>query len=130
VSCGLHDVTNLESAGIPAILMCTKGFIRSVDEQLAVFNFSSYRPVFVEHPIGSLNPEQARERGRQSVAAIVDILLAQKNEESNTTTNILKNAQTTKLEMDVLTLSPTQFERSPNSVLSNNRDESEDQCHT
>jgi hypothetical protein len=72
----LHDGIELEKRGVPTAVICTDEFIASAKAQAAICGNPLYPFVVVPRPIGSLTLEDLRERAREAMPQIVDILIA------------------------------------------------------
>jgi len=57
VSCGSHDVVNLESRGIPAVLVGTEPFHHEATEQVRVLGMPDITMIELPHPIQPLPTE-------------------------------------------------------------------------
>jgi len=58
----LHDGISFEQLGKPALVICTKPFIATAKNIARVLNLPDYPFAVVDHPLGSLTPEQVRQR--------------------------------------------------------------------
>jgi hypothetical protein len=67
-------MAELERRGIPTVTVCTAGFLNAGAEKAAMQGMPELRIVGVPYPFGSLTPDQAAQRGRDAVEAIVAAL--------------------------------------------------------
>ncbi|MBI4233637.1 MAG: hypothetical protein HY686_04265 [Chloroflexi bacterium] len=74
----MHDGITLEKRGIPTAVICTEPFISSAKAMAQLGGIPDYPYAVVQHPIGSLTPEGLRERARQALPQVLELLLAQK----------------------------------------------------
>lgn len=66
----------LEALGVPAIAICTEPFISGAKAMANLGSMPDYPFAVVQHPIGSLTPEQIRERAIEAAPQVVRSLLA------------------------------------------------------
>jgi len=66
----------LEALGVPAIAICTFPFESGAKAIAALGGMADYPFAMVQHPIGSLTPEQIRERAVEAAPQVVSSLLA------------------------------------------------------
>ena len=72
----MHDGIELEKRGVPAAVICTEPFINSAKAMSKLGGIPDYPFVVLPHPLGSLTPEQLRERAVQAAPDVLSILLA------------------------------------------------------
>lgn len=72
----MHDGLTLEKRGIPTAVICTEPFITSAEAMKRLLGAPEYPYVVVPHPIGSLTPEQLRERARLALPKVLQLLVA------------------------------------------------------
>lgn len=68
----------LEALGVPAIAICTVPFESGAKAMAALGGMPDYPFAMVQHPIGSLTPEQIRERAVEAAPQVIQSLLARK----------------------------------------------------
>jgi hypothetical protein len=68
------DGTVFEKRGIPAATIVTDSFFASADAMARSRGFPGYRYAAIPHPLSRLTPEQVKERARQVLPQILDIL--------------------------------------------------------
>jgi hypothetical protein len=66
----------LEGLGVPAIAICTVPFESGAKAIAALGSMPDYPFALVQHPIGSLTPEQIRERAVEAAPQVIQSLLA------------------------------------------------------
>lgn len=66
----------LEALGIPAIAICTTPFESGAKAMANLGGMPDYPFAIVQHPIGSLTPEQIRERAVEAAPQVIGSLLA------------------------------------------------------
>ena len=59
---------------MPTAVICTDQFIASAKAQAAICGNPDYPFVVVTHPIGSLTPDELRERARAAASQVIEIL--------------------------------------------------------
>ncbi|MGB7305775.1 MAG: hypothetical protein WA888_23725 [Burkholderiaceae bacterium] len=62
----MHDGISFEQFGKPAVVICTSPFIPTARNIARVLGLPDYPFAVVDHPIGSLTPEQVRERAEDT----------------------------------------------------------------
>ncbi|MBK7601916.1 MAG: hypothetical protein IPJ07_26680 [Acidobacteria bacterium] len=72
----MHDVTRLESIGIPAVAVATTEFITAARAQAGALGRADYQAVFVSHPIQDQTADEIAERADTAIAEIVHRLTA------------------------------------------------------
>ena len=70
----MADGTVFEKRGIPAAAIITHTFTASANAMARRNGFSDYRYAMIPHPLSSLNPEQVRQRAREVLPEILEIL--------------------------------------------------------
>jgi hypothetical protein len=73
VSCGLRDVAEFETLGLPAVLVSTTGFIDAADEQAKRLGLAALPRVHLPHPIQNRTDSEVADLAR---AAVDDLLAA------------------------------------------------------
>ncbi len=68
----------LEGLGIPAIAICTEPFESGAQAMTVLGGMPDYPFALIQHPIGSLTPEQIRERAIEAAPQVIGSLLARK----------------------------------------------------
>ncbi|MBO05171.1 MAG: hypothetical protein CL731_09200 [Chloroflexi bacterium] len=66
----------LEALGVPAIAICTEPFESGAQAIANLGGMSDYPFALIQHPIGSLTPEQIRERAIEAAPQVISSLLA------------------------------------------------------
>ncbi len=72
----MHDGIELEKRGVPAAVICTEPFINSAKAMSKLGGIPEYPFVVLPHPLGSLTPDELRERAIQAAPEVLRILLA------------------------------------------------------
>jgi hypothetical protein len=72
----VHDGIELEKRGVPAAVICTEPFITSAKAMSKLGGIPEYPFVVLPHPLGSLTPDELRERAIQAAPEVLRILLA------------------------------------------------------
>ncbi len=62
----MHDGVSYEQHGKPAVVICTEPFVATARAIASVLRVPGYPFAVVPHPIGSLGPEEIRERAREA----------------------------------------------------------------
>jgi hypothetical protein len=70
VSCSVHDVTDLEARGLPAVYVATEAFVDGAERQAKALGFDP-AVVFVSHPIQDRTDDEMRAIAERAFAAIV-----------------------------------------------------------
>lgn len=70
----MRDGIEIEQFGIPAAVICTRPFIPTARAMAATCNLPEYPFAVVEHPVGSLTPEQLRARAEAVLPRVVELL--------------------------------------------------------
>jgi hypothetical protein len=68
------DGTALERKGVQTATILTHTFTRPGDAMASVQGYPGYRYATITHPISSLNREQIRERARDALPQVLEIL--------------------------------------------------------
>jgi hypothetical protein len=68
------DGTIFEKRGIVAAAIITSPFVKTADSMAKRHGFKQYRYAQLPHPIGNLRPEQIKERARQVLPQVMEIL--------------------------------------------------------
>jgi hypothetical protein len=71
VSCGLRDVAEFETLGLPAVLVSTAGFIDAADVQAERLGQPALHRLYLPHPIQNRTDAEMAELAR----SVVDELL-------------------------------------------------------
>ena len=66
----------LEALGVPAIAICTEPFESGAQAIANLGGMPDYPFALIQHPIGSLTPEQIRERAVEAAPQVISSLLA------------------------------------------------------
>ena len=72
----MHDGIELEKRGVPAAVICTEPFVTSAKAMSKLGGIPEYPFVVLPHPLGSLTPDELRERAIQAAPEVLRILLA------------------------------------------------------
>jgi hypothetical protein len=56
----VHDISDLETRGIPAVFVASREFVRAADAQASALGFPSAARVFVPHPIQDRTDDELR----------------------------------------------------------------------
>ena len=70
MSCSVHDVTDLETRGIPAVYVATEAFVDGAERQAKALGFDP-AVVFVSHPIQDRTDDEMRTIAERAFAALV-----------------------------------------------------------
>jgi hypothetical protein len=71
----VHDITDLEGAGLPGVFVASAEFVAAAAAQVRALGFDAAR-VFVPHPIQDRTDDEMRALADAAVEAIVARLLA------------------------------------------------------
>jgi hypothetical protein len=71
----VHDTTQLERHGIPAVVLGTTAFIEAAAEQYAALGFAQGSFVAVAHPLGSMPLERVLAEAERAVEPVLAALL-------------------------------------------------------
>ena len=74
----MYDSLNLEALRVPAIAICTEPFESGAKAIANLGGMPDYPFALIQHPIGSLTPEQIRERAIETAPQIIASLLARR----------------------------------------------------
>ena len=74
----MYDSLKLESLGVPAIAICTEPFESGAKAIANLGSMPDYPFALIQHPIGSLNRTQIRERAIEAAPQIIGSLLARR----------------------------------------------------
>jgi hypothetical protein len=74
----VYDSLKLEALGVPAIAICTEPFESGAKAIANLGGMPDYPFALIQHPIGSLTPEQIRERAIETAPQIIASLLARR----------------------------------------------------
>jgi hypothetical protein len=66
----VHDVTDLEARGIPAVYVATEAFVDGAERQAKALGFDP-AVVWVSHPVQDRTDEEMRAMAERAFAAIV-----------------------------------------------------------
>ena len=76
MSCGLHDLTELEQGGVPAVLVHTHSFSEAALRQAEMRGQPDLRRVAVPHPVQDKTVEEIKRLASESLPGIVERLSA------------------------------------------------------
>jgi hypothetical protein len=76
----LHNATELERLGVPAVVLCTEPFDNTARSMARRRGFPNYRYVLVEHPLSSARPEGIMARARKALPEVISIALGESAE--------------------------------------------------
>jgi hypothetical protein len=68
------DGTIFEERGLPAAAVITDSFRRTGESMARRRGFPDYRYVVVTNPIGSLKPDQIRQRAEEALPQVLEVL--------------------------------------------------------
>jgi uncharacterized protein (DUF362 family) len=71
----VHDITELEAAGLPGVLVASSEFVAAAAAQAQALGFDAAR-VFVAHPIQDRTDDELRALAGAAVEALLDQLCA------------------------------------------------------
>ncbi len=71
----MHDGITIARRGLAAGVICTKPFLPTGRAMARALGEPDYPFAMVDHPIGSLTPEQLRERAADAVQQLLPLLL-------------------------------------------------------
>jgi len=74
----VYDSLKLEALGVPAIAICTEPFESGAKAIANLGGMPDYPFALIQHPIGSLTPEQMRERAIEAAPQVIALLLARR----------------------------------------------------
>jgi hypothetical protein len=67
----VHDITDLEVRGIPAVFVASSEFVQAADSQAASLGFPTVARVFVPHPIQDRTDAEMRTYAEQAFDQLV-----------------------------------------------------------
>jgi hypothetical protein len=67
----VHDITDLESRGIPGVFVASKEFVQAAEAQSASLGFPDVARVFTPHPIQDRTDDEVRAYADEAFAALV-----------------------------------------------------------
>jgi hypothetical protein len=70
----LHDGIELDDRGTPAAVLVTEPFIPTVAEIARIRDLADYSYVVIDHPLGSLDEDELRQRARSAAPQVAAIL--------------------------------------------------------
>jgi len=76
----VYDSIELEKLGIPAIAICTDPFESGAKAMTELGGIPNYPFVLIQHPIGSLTPEELHDRAMKAAPQVLGSLLARPDE--------------------------------------------------
>ena len=76
----MHNATELEVRGVPAVVVCTEPFARTAEGMAKRRGFPNYRYILVEHPLSSAKAEGVQARARKALPEVLAIALCQEIE--------------------------------------------------
>lgn len=62
------------SRGIPVVLVCSEPFAQAAAAHARMAGYAEVPTVAIPHPVGTLPPAEARERGRSVAEAVIRLL--------------------------------------------------------
>ncbi len=74
MSCGLRDVAEFETSGLPAVLVSTTGFVDAADEQAKRLGLAALRRVHLPHPIQNRTDPEMVELAQGAVDELVEAI--------------------------------------------------------
>lgn len=74
MSCGLRDVMGFESAGRPAVLVCSSVFGQAAREQAVLLGVPGLRHVLVAHPIQDRSDDELAALARTATEELLAAL--------------------------------------------------------
>lgn len=74
MSCGLRDVAEFETLGLPAVLVSTTGFIDAADEQAKRLGLAALRRVHLPHPIQNRTDSEVANLARAAVGELLEAI--------------------------------------------------------
>ena len=79
-SSGIANAIHLEKRGIPTMLVATPPFVDAIRTMAGLNGMAAIRHAIVDHPIGSVEEAELRERARVAAQQFRQIILAQEAE--------------------------------------------------
>jgi hypothetical protein len=67
----VHDITDLESRGIPGVFVASMEFVQAAEAQSASLGFPDVARVFTPHPIQDRTDDEMRAYADEAFAALV-----------------------------------------------------------
>jgi hypothetical protein len=74
VSCGLRDVAEFETSGLPAVLVSTTGFIDAADEQAKGLGLAALRRLHLPHPIQNRTDPEMVDLARAAADELIEAI--------------------------------------------------------
>ena len=74
----MYDSLKLEALGVPTIAICTEPFESGARAMANLGGIPDYPFALIQHPIGSLTPEQIRERAIEAAPQVIRSLIARR----------------------------------------------------
>ncbi len=74
----MYDSLKLEALGVPAIAICTEPFESGARAMANLGGIPDYPFALIQHPIGSLTPQQIRERAIEAAPQVIRSLIARR----------------------------------------------------
>ena len=74
----MHDGVELEKRGVATAVICTEPFESGAQAMANLGGIPDYPFVIIQHPIGSLTPEQIRERAIEAAPQVIQSLIARR----------------------------------------------------
>ena len=71
----MHDAISMEKRGVPTAVLISDQFIPGVQAIAKTRGLAEYPFAVVKHPIGSLTDETLKERAKDALPQVLDILL-------------------------------------------------------
>jgi hypothetical protein len=68
------DATLLEKRGVPAACVITHQFTRAANAMARRNDYPDFKYALVPHPIGNLKPDQIKQRAREVLPQVIEIL--------------------------------------------------------
>lgn len=64
-----------EKRGIPAAVICTEPFVPTAKSMARIQGIADYPFVVVAHPMGSMTPDEVKEKARVALPGVIEVLL-------------------------------------------------------
>ena len=74
----MYDSLKLEALGVPAIAICSEPFESGARAMANLGGIPDYPFALIQHPIGSLTPQQIRERAIEAAPQVIRSLIARR----------------------------------------------------
>ena len=71
----MHDGITIEKLGKPAAVICTEPFVSTARMMAKIQGIADYPFAVLPHPITALTDEQLRERARQALPQVLQLLV-------------------------------------------------------